>query len=58
LDLRSNTGGLVQAGVEVASLWMDGEQVVFTVSSYSSLYNTLCVWVGVWGVWRFAANVQ
>lgn len=32
LDLRSNPGGLVTAGLEVARLWLDGENVpVFNV---------------------------
>lgn len=33
LDLRSNPGGLVQAGVDVTSLWLDGSQTVFSVSA-------------------------
>ncbi|KAJ9519435.1 hypothetical protein QJQ45_023077 [Haematococcus lacustris] len=33
LDLRSNPGGLVQAGVDVAALWLDGLQTVFNVWS-------------------------
>mmetsp|Transcript_25512 Transcript_25512/g.55512 ORF Transcript_25512/g.55512 Transcript_25512/m.55512 type:complete len:585 (+) Transcript_25512:49-1803(+) len=31
LDLRNNPGGLVQAGIDVAALWLDGDQVVFNV---------------------------
>jgi C-terminal processing protease CtpA/Prc len=32
LDLRSNPGGLVRAGLDVARLWLDGEDVpVFNV---------------------------
>ena len=31
LDLRSNPGGLVSAGIEVASLWLDGDKTVFNV---------------------------
>ncbi len=31
LDLRSNPGGLVKAGVDVASLWLDGQRPVFSV---------------------------
>ncbi len=33
LDLRSNPGGLVKAGVDVAALWLDGEREVFSVAS-------------------------
>ena len=34
LDLRSNPGGLVTAGLDVARLWLDGENVpVFNVRS-------------------------
>jgi len=33
LDLRANPGGLVDAGIEVAALWLDGEAPVFTVAS-------------------------
>jgi hypothetical protein len=32
LDLRDNPGGLVQAGLDVARLWMDGAPDVFLVS--------------------------
>ena len=32
LDLRANPGGLVRAGLEVARLWLDGQDVpVFNV---------------------------
>jgi len=31
LDLRNNPGGLLQAGVEIAQLWMDPGVVVYTV---------------------------
>jgi|LauGreSBDMM110SN_4_FD.fasta_scaffold23874_2 C-terminal processing protease CtpA/Prc len=31
LDLRSNPGGLVSAGINVASLWLDGVKPVFSV---------------------------
>ena len=31
LDLRSNPGGLVSAGINVASLWLDGEKPVFNI---------------------------
>jgi C-terminal processing protease CtpA/Prc len=36
LDLRSNPGGLVSAGVEVASLWVDGDKPVFNVSEVNT----------------------
>ncbi len=36
LDLRSNPGGLVKAGVDVAAMWLDGMKTVFTVSPCSS----------------------
>ena len=32
LDLRSNPGGLLQAGIEVARLWLDQGTVVYTVN--------------------------
>ncbi len=32
LDLRSNPGGLLQAGVEIARLWLDQGVVVYTVN--------------------------
>ncbi|WP_071516451.1 carboxyl-terminal processing protease CtpA [Geitlerinema sp. PCC 9228] len=32
LDLRNNPGGLLQAGIEVARLWLDGGTVVYTVN--------------------------
>ncbi len=31
LDLRANPGGLVSAGIDVASLFLDGEQPVFNI---------------------------
>lgn len=31
LDLRSNPGGLVSAGIDIAALWLDGEKPVFTI---------------------------
>eukprot|EP00798_Chlamydomonas_sp_ICE-L_P031398 gene31398-6564_t len=31
LDLRNNPGGLVDAGINIARLWMDGEQPVFNI---------------------------
>jgi carboxyl-terminal processing protease len=32
LDLRSNPGGLLQAGIEVARLWLDEGTIVYTVN--------------------------
>ncbi|CAD7698236.1 unnamed protein product [Ostreobium quekettii] len=32
LDLRNNPGGLVQAGLDVARLWLDGAPTIFEVS--------------------------
>jgi carboxyl-terminal processing protease len=32
LDLRSNPGGLLQAGIEVARLWLDTGTIVYTVN--------------------------
>jgi carboxyl-terminal processing protease len=32
LDLRSNPGGLLQAGIEIARLWLDKGTVVYTVN--------------------------
>ncbi len=32
LDLRNNPGGLLQAGIEVARLWMDQGTIVYTVN--------------------------
>jgi len=32
LDLRNNPGGLLQAGIEVARLWLDSNVVVYTVN--------------------------
>jgi carboxyl-terminal processing protease len=31
LDLRNNPGGLLQAGVEIANLWMEANPIVYTV---------------------------
>ncbi len=31
LDLRNNPGGLLQAGIEIARLWIDGGSIVYTV---------------------------
>jgi len=33
LDLRSNPGGLVKAGVDIAAMWLDGERPVFSISA-------------------------
>ncbi|MGD1852934.1 MAG: carboxyl-terminal processing protease CtpA [Leptolyngbyaceae cyanobacterium] len=32
LDLRNNPGGLLQAGIEIARLWLDDSTIVYTVS--------------------------
>jgi carboxyl-terminal processing protease len=32
LDLRNNPGGLLQAGIEVARLWLDSGTIVYTVN--------------------------
>jgi len=32
LDLRSNPGGLLQAGIEIAGLWLDQGTIVYTVN--------------------------
>lgn len=32
LDLRNNPGGLLQAGVEIAQLWLDDAPIVYTVN--------------------------
>lgn len=32
LDLRSNPGGLVRAGIDVAGLWMDGQSTVLNIT--------------------------
>ena len=37
LDLRSNPGGLLQAGIEIANLWLDHGTVVYTVNRYGVL---------------------
>jgi carboxyl-terminal processing protease len=34
LDLRNNPGGLLQAGIEIARLWLDEGTVVYTVNRY------------------------
>ncbi len=37
LDLRNNPGGLLQAGIEVARMWLDEGTVVYTVDRRGSL---------------------
>ncbi|HEY9742523.1 MAG TPA: carboxyl-terminal processing protease CtpA [Coleofasciculaceae cyanobacterium] len=37
LDLRNNPGGLLQAGIEIARLWMDKGTVVYTVNRQGTL---------------------
>jgi carboxyl-terminal processing protease len=37
LDLRNNPGGLLQAGIEIARLWLDQGTVVYTVNRQGSL---------------------
>ena len=37
LDLRNNPGGLLQAGVEVARLWLDRGTIVYTVNRQGTL---------------------
>jgi carboxyl-terminal processing protease len=32
LDLRNNPGGLLQSGVDIANLWLDGGTIVYTVN--------------------------
>lgn len=39
LDLRNNPGGLLQAGIEIARMWLDEGTVVFTVNRQGSLGN-------------------
>ncbi|CCQ55793.1 carboxyl-terminal processing protease [Crocosphaera watsonii WH 0005] len=47
LDLRNNPGGLLQAGIEIARLWMDQGTIVYTVNrqgvqdSFSALGTAL-----------------
>eukprot|EP00210_Caulerpa_lentillifera_P006260 g5979.t1 len=36
LDLRSNPGGLVQAGIDVAGVWLDGHASVFNITGRDS----------------------
>ncbi len=37
LDLRNNPGGLLQAGVEIARLWLDSGAIVYTVNRQGTL---------------------
>lgn len=37
LDLRNNPGGLLQAGVEIADLWMEPQPIVYTVDRHGLL---------------------
>lgn len=37
LDLRNNPGGLLQAGVEIARLWLDAGTIVYTVNRQGAL---------------------
>jgi carboxyl-terminal processing protease len=37
LDLRNNPGGLLQAGVEIARLWLDSGTIVYTVNRQGAL---------------------
>ncbi|MGL5081877.1 MAG: carboxyl-terminal processing protease CtpA [Microcoleaceae cyanobacterium] len=39
LDLRNNPGGLLQAGIEIARLWLDEGTIVYTVNRQSVLGN-------------------
>ena len=39
LDLRNNPGGLLQAGIEVARLWIDQGTIVYTVNRQGVLGN-------------------
>lgn len=34
LDLRNNPGGLLQAGIDIAKLWLDEGTIVYTVNRY------------------------
>lgn len=43
LDLRGNPGGLVAAGVDVASIWLDGGAPVFSVASRDSPSQTVAL---------------
>lgn len=37
LDLRSNPGGLLQAGIDIARMWLDDSTIVYTVNRQSIL---------------------
>lgn len=37
LDLRNNPGGLLQAGIEIARLWLDKSTIVYTVNRQGTL---------------------
>lgn len=37
LDLRNNPGGLLQAGIEIAGLWLDQGTIVYTVNRQGTL---------------------
>ena len=39
LDLRNNPGGLLQAGIEIARMWIDRGTVVYTVNRQGALGN-------------------
>lgn len=39
LDLRNNPGGLLQAGIEIARLWLDEGTIVYTLNRQSVLGN-------------------
>ncbi|MGB7086673.1 MAG: carboxyl-terminal processing protease CtpA [Phormidesmis sp.] len=39
LDLRNNPGGLLQAGIEIARMWIDDGTVVYTVNRQGTLGN-------------------
>jgi carboxyl-terminal processing protease len=39
LDLRNNPGGLLQAGIEIARMWMNEGTVVYTVNRQGALGN-------------------
>ncbi|BAZ46331.1 carboxyl-terminal processing protease [Chondrocystis sp. NIES-4102] len=37
LDLRNNPGGLLQAGIEIARMWLDNSTIVYTVNRQGAL---------------------
>ena len=39
LDLRNNPGGLLNAGIEIARMWLDDGTIVYTVNRQGSLGN-------------------